>query len=85
MAARKLRPRHQDDIRQKIQASVLVNRLTRHVKGEVEMTASQVSAARVLLDKALSNAPTEISGPQGGPVQFSGIAWHIVDTHAAGA
>lgn len=62
MAARKLRTRHQDDIRAKIQASVVIERLTRHVKGELELSPAQVSSAKVLLDKSLSNAPTEIEG-----------------------
>jgi len=71
MAAR-LNPRHSDMVRAKIQASQLVNRLTAHALGEVEMSATQVQAAKILLDKTLSNAPTvnEISGPEGAPVQM---------------
>jgi hypothetical protein len=69
MAAR-LNPRHSDMVRSKIQASQLVNRLTDHALGNVEMTATQVQAAKILLDKTLSNAPqqTEISGPDGAPL-----------------
>jgi len=59
MAKRTLRPRHSDEIRAKIQASQLVNRLTAHAFGEVEMSPSQVQAAKILLDKSVSNAPTE--------------------------
>jgi hypothetical protein len=72
MAAR-LNPRHSDMVRGKIQASQLVNRLTKHAFGEVEMTQSQVQAAKILLDKVLSNAPTvsEISGPDGGAIEVS--------------
>lgn len=36
-----------------IQAGVLVNRLKRHAKGEIEMTPTQVQAAKILLDRAL--------------------------------
>ena len=74
MAAR-LNPRHSDMVRTKIQASQLVNRLTSHAFGEVEMTPTQVQAAKILLDKALSNAPvvTEVSGPEGGPMQVQSI------------
>lgn len=70
MAAR-LNPRHSDMVRSKIQASQLVNRLTDHALGEIEMSATQVQAAKILLDKVLSNAPVlnELSGPDGGPVQ----------------
>jgi hypothetical protein len=62
-------------VRTKIQASQLVNRLTKHAFGEVEMTQTQVSAAKILLDKALSNAPqiTELTGAEGGPVQVQSI------------
>lgn len=55
MAARTLRPKHSDEIRAKIQASQLINRLTDHVLKGTEMSASQVTAARVLLDKAVPN------------------------------
>ena len=39
------------------------------------MTQTQVSAAKILLDKALSNAPqiTELTGAEGGPVQVQSI------------
>lgn len=37
------------------------------------MSATQVQAAKILLDKTLSNAPqqTEISGPDGSPIKSS--------------
>lgn len=53
MAARSRRIRHDDNTRAKIQASQLVNRLTKHALGEVDMTASQVNAATTLLRKVL--------------------------------
>lgn len=39
------------------------------------MSATQVQAAKILLDKTLSNAPqqTEISGPDGGPLSITAI------------
>lgn len=52
MAARK-DPRHTEEVRQKIQTSQLVNRLTDHVLKDVEMSKSQVSAALGLLKKTL--------------------------------
>ena len=58
MAAR-LRPRHQDEIRQKIKVSNILTRLQKHVDGEVEMTPAQVTSAKILLDKSMSNAPEE--------------------------
>jgi len=69
MAAR-LRANHQEDIKKKIQASQLVNRLNKHALGEVEMTSTQVDAAKYLLGKVVSNAPTqsEHTGVDGSPL-----------------
>lgn len=52
MAAR-LRPRHQDEVREKIRASQLVNRLEDHVLGDVDMKPTQVTAALGLLKKCV--------------------------------
>ena len=61
MAARKLRPQHTDEIRAKIQTSQILNRLKDHVDGAVELTPSQVQSAKILLDKSLSNAATDVN------------------------
>jgi hypothetical protein len=67
MAAR-LRKTHQEDIRTKIKVGNIIDRLEKHVAGTIEMTASQVTSAKILLDKTMSNAPqiveqkTELSG-----------------------
>lgn len=68
MAAR-IRAKHQEEVRSRIQASQLVNRLQGHALGEVEMSTSQVQAAKILLDKLVSNAPTEISGEDGEAIE----------------
>lgn len=72
MAAR-LRRTHQDDIRTKIKVSNIIDRLEKHVSGEIEMTPAQVTSAKILLDKTMSNAPqiTEMSGPDGGGIPHS--------------
>ena len=57
MAAR-LRPKHQNDIKSKIQTSQLINRLTNHIDGTIELTSTQVDAIKFLVNKTLSNAPT---------------------------
>lgn len=44
---------HQDDVRAKIQASQLVNRLQSHVDGKTELSPSQIKAAEILLRKSL--------------------------------
>jgi hypothetical protein len=53
MAARVNKIRHDDETRAKIKTSQIVNRLTAHVMGEVELTASQVSAGLGLLRKTI--------------------------------
>lgn len=51
--ARPIGKLHQDDIRRKIQASQLVNRLTDHALGNVELTNTQVRAIEILLKKTI--------------------------------
>ncbi len=53
MAARKRAIRHDDNTRAKIQAAQLVNRLTAHACGELELSNTQVRAIEVLLRKTL--------------------------------
>jgi len=51
----------------------LMGRLNKHAEGEIELTATQVAAIRLYLDKTLpSLASTTISGdPEGSPVKHS--------------
>ena len=56
MAAR-LKPHHQDDIRAKIGVITIIHRLQGHVNGTVELSNTQIQAAKILLDKTMSNAP----------------------------
>lgn len=44
---------HTPEVRAKIQASQIANRLQQHVNGEVELTATQVNAAKILLAKTI--------------------------------
>ena len=70
MAARKLRPKHTDEIRNKIRASQLVNRLENHVFGEVEMNSTQVTAALGLLKKCVPDIQAvQHSGDDKNPIQ----------------
>jgi len=64
---------HPDEVRKKIQASQLINRLTDHVNSPKPlMDGSQVTAAVKLLGKVLPDlSATTIAGPGGGPVQVS--------------
>jgi hypothetical protein len=67
MAVR-LNPRNAESVRQKIQVSQLINRVQSHALGEVEMTSTQLDAAKFLLNKRIPNPPTEVSGPDGGAI-----------------
>lgn len=78
MAAR-LRASHQEDIKKKIQGVHLVKLLQDHALTGKELNATRLDAAKFLLNKIVSNAPTEVSGPDGGPVtveivRFAGTA-----------
>jgi hypothetical protein len=53
MAARKRAIKHDENTRMKIQAAQLINRLTDHANGKVELSATQVRAIEVLLRKTL--------------------------------
>ena len=53
MAGRPIGRRHQEDVRRKIQASQLINRLSDHALGKNEMTPTQVKAAEILLKKSM--------------------------------
>jgi hypothetical protein len=54
MAAR-LNRRQQDSVRENIRASQIVNRLQDHIHGKVELSTTQIQAARILLDKCVPN------------------------------
>ena len=51
--ARKKRLQCADNTREKIKVSMLLKRLTDHVLGAVELSTSQVNAAKILLGKTL--------------------------------
>lgn len=78
MAAR-LRKSHQDDVREKIQATQIINRLKAHFDGEVGLTSTQMKAAEILLKKSLPDlSATEVSGPDSGPIQLEKIVREII-------
>lgn len=67
--AERMRKTHQDDVRAKIQASVIIQRLGAHINGDVELSATQVRAAEILLKKCVPDlSNVEHSGPDGGPM-----------------
>lgn len=64
---------HPDEVKRKIQASQLINRLTDHALSDAPiMDASQVNAARALLNKVIPDVKSvELSGPDGGPIEIA--------------
>ena len=68
MAAR-IRKHHQDEIRAKIQVSNILTRLFKGFLGEVELNQNQLTSARILLDKSMSNDPTEIANTVDGKLE----------------
>ena len=72
MAARK-QLWHPDEVKAKIQASQLINRLTAHaLSDEPIMDASQVAAATRLLNKVVPDLKAmELTGAEGGPLEVN--------------
>lgn len=52
---------HQDSVRQRIKISCIIDRVEKCAMGEIQMTPTQLQAARLLIDKAISNAPTDMN------------------------
>jgi hypothetical protein len=63
MAARTLRPKHSDEIRAKIQASMLINALHDNVTGKKKLDSGQIKSAEILLRKSVPDlTAVEMSG-----------------------
>jgi hypothetical protein len=71
LAGRPMGRRHQDDVRSKIQASAIINRLMKAYDGEIELTAIQVNIGKTLLDKVLPDLKAiEMSGDADAPLMI---------------
>ena len=73
MAGRKAGFRHNEDTRNKIKATQLINRLTDHVQSDQPLLdASQVNAAKALLNKVLPDlkAVEHSGGGESGEIVF---------------
>jgi hypothetical protein len=65
----KLNPRHQQLIRDKIQAGLLVERLTECALGSLELSAQQMRAIEILLKKSVPDlSSVELTGDADAPV-----------------
>ena len=75
MAGRPVGKRHQDDIRAKIQASHIINRLYAGFTGEVELTSDQINIGKALLNKVLPDLKAvEYSGDEESPIGLH-VTW----------
>lgn len=54
--------KHQDDLRRKISAAMIIKHLGEHVHGKREMLPTQVQAAKILLNKVIPDLQS-IQGP----------------------
>lgn len=79
MAAR-LKPRHQQEIKDKIQTTQLIKRLNNHIDGTIELSNSQIDAIKFLVNKTLSNAPTEIDQNITGALDITKIERLVIDS-----
>lgn len=71
MMAARLRLRHQDEVRAKIQASQLINRLTDHALNDTELSSTQIRAIEILLKKSIPDlSAIELSGDDDNPVKL---------------
>ena len=74
MAARKRKVVLTDDWKQNIRASMIMNRLVAHVDGTVDMSATQINAAKIVLGKILPDlARSELTGADGAPINVASI------------
>ena len=70
MAARKNKITHDEKTKELIRASQLLNRLNSHANGTVEMSTTQIQAAKIVIGKRIPDLKAiEITGPEGGPIQ----------------
>lgn len=79
-AGRPMGKLHQDDVRTKIQASQLVNRLTDHALNGLELSQSQIKAIEILLRKSLPDlSAVVLSSDPENPVGITLIERRIVN------
>jgi hypothetical protein len=66
-----IRKTRQDEVRAKIKAGNLINRLEKHIGGEIVLETSQIKAIEILLDRSIPKlSSVELTGENGGAVKF---------------
>lgn len=58
--AKRLNPRHQEMVRDKIQTTQLIKRLQDHAHNLVEMSTTQIDAAKFLISYSLSKPAQDV-------------------------
>lgn len=87
MHTRLLNPARAEEIREKIKAILIVNKLEDHILEGKEMTASQVSAALGLLKKAVPDLGAinmELSGPDGSAIPMQTVVNFVASGNGNG-
>ena len=77
-AGRPMGRMHQDDVRSKIQTSQLINRLTDHALGAIDLSPTQVRAIEILIKKTLPDlSAVDLSAADGtiGEAIKGALAW----------
>lgn len=75
MAARTRRTVLSDEWKEKIRVGVLLDRLSKHANGELDMSSTQIKAAEILLRKTVPDvARTEIAGDSDAPLELR-VGW----------
>lgn len=65
-------PIRAERFRVSIRVGLIRNRLMKHILGELELSSTQIQAAKILLDKSVGNvSQVEVSGPGGGPIEVA--------------
>jgi len=71
----RLSPRVQDEYRAKIDINLICKSLKEHIKGTLEMSATQIRASEILLKKVLPDlASITVSGDQDNPFLIKDIS-----------
>lgn len=78
MAAR-INPKNRDSSNKLAAATQLLNRLISHGNGEIELSNTQIQAAKIVIGKYIPDLKAiEVSGPGGGPVETI-VKWQTVE------
>ena len=78
--AKRLNPFHSEEVRRKIQASCIIDRLMKHVEGKVDMSSTQISAATALLDRSVAKlSQIQHLGDKENPITVEQIIRKVVD------